>query len=53
MKHILISTTAVILTMAAGTATAEFALDSRYTDADGDMIADIPTDASQLVDPPP
>jgi phosphonate transport system substrate-binding protein len=52
MKHILISTTAVILTMAAGTATAEFVLDSRYTDADGDMIADIPTDASQLVDPP-
>jgi phosphonate transport system substrate-binding protein len=38
--------------MAAGSATAEFALDSRYTDADGDMIADIPTDASQLVDPP-
>ncbi len=28
-----------------------FELDSRYTDADGDMVADIPTDASQLVDP--
>jgi phosphonate transport system substrate-binding protein len=26
-------------------------LDSRFTDADGDLIADIPTDASQLVDP--
>lgn len=32
-------------------ALAEFKLDDRYTDADGDMIADIPTDASQLVDP--
>jgi hypothetical protein len=26
-------------------------LDSRYTDADGDMVADIPTDPAQLVDP--
>jgi len=34
-----------------GAAQAEFKLDSRYTDADGDLIADIPTDASQLVDP--
>lgn len=30
---------------------AEFALDARYVDADGDMIADIPTDPAQLVDP--
>jgi len=30
---------------------AEFKLDSRYIDADGDMIADIPTDESKLVDP--
>lgn len=35
----------------AGPAFAEFALDSRYQDADGDMIADVPTDPSQLVDP--
>jgi phosphonate transport system substrate-binding protein len=35
----------------AGSAQAEFKLDSRYTDADGDLIADIPTDASKLVDP--
>jgi phosphonate transport system substrate-binding protein len=35
----------------AGSAQAEFKLDSRYTDADGDLIADIPTDASQLIDP--
>ncbi|WP_308918133.1 phosphate/phosphite/phosphonate ABC transporter substrate-binding protein [Jannaschia sp. LMIT008] len=27
------------------------ALDDRYCDADGDMIADIPTDESELVDP--
>jgi phosphonate transport system substrate-binding protein len=35
----------------AGAAHAEFKLDSRYTDADGDLIADIPTDPSQWVDP--
>ena len=35
----------------AGTAQAEFTPDSRYTDADGDLIADIPTDPSKLVDP--
>ena len=37
--------------MLAGHAFAEFMLDSRFTDADGDLIADIPTDQSQLVDP--
>ncbi|WP_372422673.1 phosphate/phosphite/phosphonate ABC transporter substrate-binding protein [Salinarimonas chemoclinalis] len=42
---------AAALLVATGAAQAEFALDSRFTDADGDMIADIPTDASQLVDP--
>ncbi|PWL17559.1 phosphate/phosphite/phosphonate ABC transporter substrate-binding protein [Falsochrobactrum shanghaiense] len=30
---------------------AEFKLDQRYQDADGDMIADIPTDAEQQIDP--
>ena len=30
---------------------AAFQLDSRYQDDDGDLIADIPTDPSQLVDP--
>jgi len=30
---------------------AEFKLDSRYQDTDGDLIADIPADQSQLVDP--
>jgi phosphonate transport system substrate-binding protein len=43
--------TAAAMVLCAGAAQAEFALDSRYTDADGDMIADIPTDPSQLVDP--
>ncbi|MBX8827423.1 phosphate/phosphite/phosphonate ABC transporter substrate-binding protein [Ochrobactrum sp. SFR4] len=32
-------------------AQADFKLDARYADADGDMVADIPTDTSQLVDP--
>ncbi len=32
-------------------AAADFTLDSRYTDNDGDLIADIPADASQQVDP--
>jgi phosphonate transport system substrate-binding protein len=43
------------LTLAAilmsASASAQFALDARYTDADGDMVADIPTDASELSDP--
>ncbi|GGB62594.1 phosphonate ABC transporter substrate-binding protein [Roseibium aquae] len=30
---------------------AEFTLDPRFSDADGDLIADIPTDPAQLVDP--
>ncbi|MBD3738895.1 MAG: phosphate/phosphite/phosphonate ABC transporter substrate-binding protein [Pseudomonas balearica] len=30
---------------------AEFSLDPRFTDADGDLIADIPTDPADLVDP--
>jgi phosphonate transport system substrate-binding protein len=50
MKQLLSMALAAALAFA-GTAQAEFALDSRYTDADGDLIADIPTDASKLVDP--
>jgi phosphonate transport system substrate-binding protein len=42
---------AAALLLATGAAQAEFTLDSRFTDADGDLIADIPTDESQLVDP--
>src|SRR5690554_2600673 len=33
------------------TAAASFTLDSRYEDKDGDLIADIPSDESKLVDP--
>jgi phosphonate transport system substrate-binding protein len=50
MKQLLSMALAAALAFA-GSAQAEFALDSRYSDADGDLIADIPTDASQLVDP--
>jgi phosphonate transport system substrate-binding protein len=39
------------LALLAAPALAEFALDSRYTDADGDLIADIPADAAEWVDP--
>lgn len=30
---------------------AQFTLDGRYTDTDGDLVADIPTDESELIDP--
>lgn len=30
---------------------AEFKLDSRYQDAGGDLVADVPTDPAQLIDP--
>lgn len=46
-----ILTAAALSILALQAAHAEFALDPRYTDADGDMIADIPTDAAQLSDP--
>ncbi|MFN3824208.1 MAG: phosphate/phosphite/phosphonate ABC transporter substrate-binding protein [Pseudorhodobacter sp.] len=49
MKSLLLS--AAALTLVATAASAEFPLDARYTDADGDFVADIPTDPSQLVDP--
>jgi phosphonate transport system substrate-binding protein len=39
------------LALLAAPALAEFALDSRYSDADGDLIADIPADAAEWVDP--
>jgi phosphonate transport system substrate-binding protein len=48
LRHLLAATAAVCL----AAPLAAFTLDSRYTDADGDMIADIPTDPSMLVDPP-
>jgi len=45
------SALAAALLLAATPALAEFKLDSRYTDADGDLIADIPSDPAQQVDP--
>uniref|UniRef100_A4WXN5 Solute-binding protein family 3/N-terminal domain-containing protein n=1 Tax=Cereibacter sphaeroides (strain ATCC 17025 / ATH 2.4.3) TaxID=349102 RepID=A4WXN5_CERS5 len=48
MKSLLLSAAALLLATAAQ---AEFRLDARYTDADRDMVADIPTDPAQLVDP--
>ncbi|WP_229740491.1 phosphate/phosphite/phosphonate ABC transporter substrate-binding protein [Gemmobacter megaterium] len=41
----------VAVVFAASAVHAEFKLDDRYTDADGDLVADIPTDKAQLVDP--
>lgn len=43
--------TAVAALAIAAPAMAEFKLGDRYTDADGDLIADIPTDAAQQIDP--
>jgi phosphonate transport system substrate-binding protein len=44
MKKIML--TAAACALAATAAQAEFALNQRYTDTDGDLIADIPTDAT-------
>ena len=37
--------------MFSASASAQFALDSRYTDSDGDLTADTPTDVSKQIDP--
>lgn len=41
----------VLTTALASPASAEFKLDSRFQDQDGDLIADIPVDAAKQVDP--
>jgi len=41
----------VLATALASPASAEFKLDSRFLDQDGDLIADIPVDAAKQVDP--
>ena len=46
-----IALTALAAAAIAGSANAEFALDDRYVDNDGDLIADVPEDSSQWVDP--
>jgi len=49
-RFIKILAASVAITAFAGSASA-FELDSRFTDADGDMVADIPTDEAEWVDP--
>lgn len=49
MRRMLLAATALIAMTVP--ALADFTLDSRYTDADGDLIADIPSDPANLVDP--
>lgn len=46
-----LATVVAFAAVAASPAMASFQLDSRYTDNDGDLIADIPTDSSQWVNP--
>lgn len=46
-----LATLFVALLLGLSAAHAEFTLDSRYSDNDGDMIADIPTDPKRWVDP--
>ena len=42
---------AVAALVLAGPAAAEFRLDPRYTDADGDLVADVPDDPADRIDP--
>lgn len=49
MKRLSLLLLTSIFTISA--AQAEFSLDSRYTDKDNDLIADIPTDKSKQIDP--
>ncbi|MFE3837396.1 phosphate/phosphite/phosphonate ABC transporter substrate-binding protein [Pseudogemmobacter sonorensis] len=51
MSHRMLAAAAVALMTALPATAEEFKLDARYTDADGDFVADIPTDPAQLVDP--
>ena len=51
LHRTLSAVTLVALLGVAGQAQAEFQLDPRFVDNDGDMIADIPEDPSQWVDP--
>lgn len=50
MPRRLLSAAAMIAAVLAGSPA--IALDSRYTDANGDMVADAPTDPKQFIDPP-
>ena len=51
-KCVVAALTALVVSgLCAGVAKAEFKLDARFTDANGDMVADTPTDPSKLIDP--
>ena len=50
MKRTIVAAAAALAMTLSFSASAEFGLDSRYSDADGDLIADIP-DAADQVDP--
>lgn len=50
MKRTFVAAVAALIVAISFSAKAEFGLDSRYTDTDGDLIADIP-DAAEQVDP--
>ncbi len=51
-KCVVAALTALVVSgLCAGAAKAEFKLDARFTDANGDMVADTPTDPSKLTDP--
>lgn len=43
---------AVAVTLTMSLSVSAYALDPRFKDADGDMLADIPTNAAELIDPP-
>ncbi|MEE9319871.1 MAG: phosphate/phosphite/phosphonate ABC transporter substrate-binding protein [Granulosicoccus sp.] len=49
MKTLIAAAVTLVLSLPAA---AEFKLDSRYADEDGDLIADIPTDPADQIDPP-
>ncbi|MDO5647035.1 phosphate/phosphite/phosphonate ABC transporter substrate-binding protein [Paracoccus sp. (in: a-proteobacteria)] len=51
MTTLRLTAATALATLLALPAVAEFKLDPRFTDADGDMVADIPTDPAQQVDP--
>lgn len=51
MKTLVAALAAAFALSLSTTASAQFTLDARYTDADGDLIADIPSDAGKQKDP--
>ncbi len=52
MRSIILATVAIVTSLAAAAAAPAHALDKRFTDADGDLVADAPKDPKQFVDPP-